>query len=153
MITDTWVELVESTGIEMPVTLLVSGAVLVGTLTPWLRYAMWQQEVSMRATHEVGELVLPVMKIGPISKELTKKIAESWEERKLTRSIPPDSENEDNQQELSFPEFALRDAEIRIGIPRTWRRYPFLVVRANAVQAMFPAEIRQPDDDSEEEGL
>jgi hypothetical protein len=152
MITDTWVELVESTGIEMPVTLLVSGAVLVGTLTPWLRYAMWQQEVSLRATHEVGSLGLPVMKIGPISRDLAMQIAESWEERKLTRSLPPDYENEDNQRELTFPEFALRDAEIRIGIPQTWRRYPFLVVRANTVQAMFPAEIRQPDEDSEEEG-
>lgn len=60
-----WLRLVESVGTELPVTLLVSGTVVTGWLTPYLRWQNWVTEVVPRARLARSEVSLPARRMPP----------------------------------------------------------------------------------------
>jgi hypothetical protein len=41
----------------------------------------------------------------------------------------------------SFEQFALRDAEIRTGLPPTWPRLPYLVIATSHVAVFMPGSL------------
>jgi hypothetical protein len=135
---NTWIKLVEATGGEVGLTFLVSGVVITGTLTPWARYAAWSQEVLMRTLHEGGKQALPSTEIGPVPRAMTEKVRAEWE------SLVRDSGEDPDTFAPEFPQFALRDVEIRTGLKGYWPTMPYLVVNTSEVAAFMPGTIAQP---------
>jgi hypothetical protein len=134
------IKMVEVTGGAISVSLLVSGVIVTGTLTPWKRYALSLQEVLSRAMHEGGgEQPLPHVPTGPISASLRNQVRAEWDASLAAEGVEAD----DDAIEHEFPQFALRDAEIRSGVAAYWSKLPYLVVTTARVGAFAPVTGRR----------
>ena len=135
---DRWIRVVQSAGTEVSVTVLVSGVLITGFLTPWARYTSWSQEVAMRAMHEGGTHPLPDAAMGPISEHMTARVRAEWDAEVQEAGVDPDD------YWPAFEQFALRDVEIRAGMKMYWPQVPYLVVSVSEVAAFMPGTIGQP---------
>jgi hypothetical protein len=122
-ITDEVVRVVEQTGSEAAVTLLVQGAIVTGMLTPRTRYDAWVQEVTARAGFQGGRTKLRGL-MGPITEEQSDAIREKYERRH------PDGPPDDG-----FDLFALRNATIQAGAAMHGPTFPYLLINAYNVGA------------------
>jgi hypothetical protein len=134
-----YLRLVEATGSEVGVTLLVSGVLITGILTPWARYTAWTKEITMRAVHERGPQGLPDVPMGPITPEITERVRAQWKADAAEAGMNPDD------FEPEYREFALRDVEIRAGMKPLWAKAPYLVLATSEVAAFTPLLIPQPN--------
>lgn len=126
---ETWVTEVNSLGTESAITLLVSGTMLTGFITPTHRYRTWLEEVASRA--KFGERALPRSAIGPISERQSELARQAWEEAER-----------DGTAGASLEQFCLRDVTMmEHGAEAKWTRVPFLVVNRSAVNAFSPVLI------------
>jgi hypothetical protein len=125
-----WVQVAEATGGEVGLTVLVSGVLVTGMLTPWPRYAAWSKEVTMRGMHETGPQALPDIPMGPISPEQAERARADYAAELSESGFDADETPE-------FPQFAMRDVTIRTGAGATWVRVPYLVVDTASVSAFF----------------
>jgi hypothetical protein len=124
--TDRLAFMVESTGLEISVTLLVSGMVITGILCPVARYVRWQNEVMNRAARGGGKFSGSAL-MQPPTPEQTQEIAEKWQARDLPDEGP-----------IAFPEICVRNAEIQSGHAMTWRKHPYLLIAAAQIGAVVP---------------
>lgn len=120
-ISDRLAHWVESTGIELPVTLYVPGALVVGHLAPVRRYLEWQDEVLRRALLGGGTFVAGGGAVPGPTPQQQARTAEEWRERYGEMA---------DYTEMKFPELCIRNAELRAGPPEEWRRYPMLLVQS-----------------------
>lgn len=128
--TDRFAAFVETSGREIPVTLLVGGVVIVGQLAPLYRYHEWAVEQYERATDPGGSFAIdPAQPTAPptIDQRLERKA--QWEERY-------GEEGYEDPDELTFNELCVRNAEVQAGAPADWKRYPFLLVSSAQVAAV-----------------
>ena len=124
---------VESSGREVGVTLLVSGVVVSGYITPWSRYQRWEREVGMRSLHEGGRSTTLNFGLGPITAAGTREAQASWD-----RLVAERAREGRGEEEFHFERFALRSAVAETGVNRDrWREFMFLVISADAVDAYF----------------
>ena len=119
-ILEAWLKQVEEKPIEIGVTLLVSGRIVSGMLTPLCRYEKWQTEVLHRALLKGGKFPVPSSKIPPLTKKQMEDIS------KHPRKWDVDS---------VAPVLCLRDVEIQTGVPASWEKRSFLLVSADSVDA------------------
>lgn len=118
-----WIQIIESQGVEVNVTLLVSGCIVTGVLTPILRYHRWVREVVGRALQQRGTFRIPPAEMGPISQEESNEVIAKWKE-----DYP-------ENPEVDFNAFCLRNAEIQAGAPVNWEKRAYLVVATDHVAA------------------
>jgi hypothetical protein len=124
------IKTVEATGGEIGVTLLVSGVVVSGYITPWTRFVRWEREVLMRTAHEGGRSIALNFGLGPIMPDDTREARESWDE--LVREREKEGTTEDD---VHFDSFALRSAVAETSVNRDrWREFTYLV-SADSVDA------------------
>ena len=132
-ITDSLAFVVESTGFEPEVTLLVDGVPIVGALTSVRRYHRWMTD-ALQLFGEVGELQLDAT-AAPATEAERRDIRTRFREEFAAQ----DEDEEDERQPtgpLSFPELCVRNAQVRNGIPPDGRSYPYLLVSAAHVGAV-----------------
>jgi hypothetical protein len=132
-----YIRLVESAGQELAVTIMVGGVVITGMLTPWDRYQTWQKEVLMRAARAGGKAILPSDPMAPISPTESERARGKWDQKLREEGVDADDED----VEVVFRNFAVRDARVEAGVPMNWVTYPYLAVNAEAVQTFFPGWI------------
>ena len=125
-------------GLEMSLTVLVSGVVITGVITPWARYQRWLTEVAMRAQYEGGRHSIPDLEIGPIPRSQAEEIRAKYDDELRQVGREPD-------EPLDFPQFVLRDAVVRSGLPAAWSAVPFIVIQTAHVGAFTPIAISEPD--------
>jgi hypothetical protein len=135
-ITDRLALLVESTGFEVPVTLVVSGTVIIGTLAPVRRYIDWQTEVLHRSARGGGTFIATTQEMPGPTETQRQAVEDSWRER--VGDLDP-------ADEVSFPEICLRNAEVRSGAASTWQRCPFLLVQSDLVGAATLGHFRSSE--------
>lgn len=116
---------VQATGDDFAVTLVVSGVVITGLITPWIRYQRWERETLMRTSYEGGHFVLPTQEAPPYPVETRKQDAAEWKEMHGAIRFSPDR-------------FCVSNAELQTGMRLYWVRVPFLVVKSAAVEAFSP---------------
>lgn len=128
---ETWVQAVSESGEEYGVTLLVSGCLVTGHLTPMLRYHDWLRETGRRASLDPRHRRLPAGKIGPITEQQASRARAEWQAgaRDFEQLQPP-------------RRLCLRDAAVgQPGSTTDWARLPFLVVDLGAVAAFSPVRL------------
>lgn len=127
-VTDPLAFVVESTGFEPNVTLLVDGVPIVGALASVRRYHRWMTD-AMRRFGEAGELQLEATAPPPTEAE-----------RKDIRAKFKERFKEEMQREggcaMSFPEVCVRNAQVQSGVATSWKSYPYLLVSAERVSAV-----------------
>ena len=129
---ETWIVTVNETGAEYGLTLVVSGTLVTGHLTPSLRYRDWLREVGRRATITRSKQHLPGSGIGPISEQQAERARGEWQAR-------PGADGE--QEPIS--RFCLRDAAVTCSAdPSGWTHLPFLMVRLASVDAFSPVRLK-----------
>ena len=131
-VTDPLAFVVESTGFEPHVTLLVDGVPIVGALTSVRRYHRWMTD-AMRLFGEVGELELDGT-APPATEAERQDIRAKFKEQLIARE--DDEEDDAPAGSLSFPELCVRNAQVRHGLPMHWKSYPYLLVNAARVGAV-----------------
>jgi len=119
---DSLVFWVESSGFELPVTLVLSGTVVTGYLCPLSRYRGAEKESLLRALRGGGFSVSAI--IGGPTEEQQRRVAEEWE------ATPEEDKPE------YFEQFAMRDVTIRAGAAPEWSHAHFLMVSARNVDAI-----------------
>ena len=124
---DKWLRLVHSTGCEVGVTLLVSGRVVSGLLTPVQRFTRWENEVTMRAVHGGGQFRLPSPGLGPPTKEECQAIVDEWEALERNEADEPDAKG--------WAFCCLRNAEVFDAIEGSQVKFPMLMVAMSKVAA------------------
>ena len=95
-----WLNVIHKHGGEMAVTLLVSGRIITGMLTPIQRYGRWEREVTARALLDDGKFTLPSLELGEMSPEESQGIKDDWPEQ-------------EERAKDGFTYLAIRNAEIR----------------------------------------
>jgi hypothetical protein len=128
-------ELVESHGVEIGLTLVVSGVVIVGVLTPRLRYRRWRDELFHRALLGKGQFRIPESEIPPISDSLRAEVVAEWE-RTNAEASATGSDPEEIETVVDY--CCLRNAEIRAGMAMNWVTAPFLAITASSIDAVYP---------------
>lgn len=127
-VTDFWVIMAESSGVEIPVTLVVAGTVIEGSLCPEATVREWAQEVIRRVALGEGNK-LPTTVPGPSMKDM-ERARDRWEAGMLSGEIPSDGP-------VVFPIVGLRNATVRTGsVPMNWTAHPFLLVDAEHIGAI-----------------
>jgi hypothetical protein len=126
-LTDGWVHIIQSNAAELGVTIVVSGVVIEGTLTPAQRWAEWTGDVLSVALQLGGGPIDGSTE--PMSPAQADRIREEWKQGGKAKAHAEDGETP------SFNTLYLRDTVIRSGIPADWRRVPFLAVSASHVSA------------------
>ena len=130
---ETWIQVVNETGAEYAVTLLIAGSLVTGHLTPTLRYRDWLREIGRRATITKSRQNLPGGTIGPISEQQADKARAEWDAAGFIGSETPPGQ----------ARFCLRD--VAIGLPNSqegWTRPPFLVVSLESVDGFCPVRLK-----------
>lgn len=128
---DSWLRAVHATGVEISVTLLVSGRLITGMLTPIQRYEDWEREVLRRAFLEGGKFTLPSVELSPITADYSEKVRKAW----------PDLERElydDSREAKGFAYLCLRNATVHEPIPAASLKSPFVLVAVDAIAAFTP---------------
>lgn len=124
-VTDDFVKLVESTGCEVSVTLMVQGTPVSGMLCSITRSAEhWQTMWALAATMGNGPVDLSTE--PPTDRERASTAA-SWEEQHA--GDMPDAE-------YSFDSLCLRDAMIHHGAAAHWPRCAYLVIASDHVSGV-----------------
>ncbi len=124
---DTWVRTVNSGGTEYGVTLVVSGLIITGHLSPISRYHTWLDEVSSRARFGGG--ALPEGKLGPITERQSAEAIEAWGAME---------ESEDDQSTIE--QVCLRDVTV-LGAGNRAARLPFLLLDRRAISGFSPTRL------------
>lgn len=133
---DPFLDLVEREGVEISATLLVAGVVIVGHITPELRYRQWLDRHALLLATPAPGLVRAAFELPPpIADGETTQVRREWLARLQREGLDPRREHE---IETVFDTLYLRGAEVRAGAPETWRRYPYLAVATSAVAAFTP---------------
>lgn len=130
---ETWIQVVNETGAEYAVTLLIAGSLVTGHLTPTVRYRDWLREIGRRAAVTRSRQNLPSGTIGPISEQQADKARAEWNAAGFMASETPAGQ----------VRFCLRD--VAIGLPSSsegWTRLPFLVVRLESVDGFCPVRLK-----------
>jgi hypothetical protein len=130
---ETWIQVVNETGAEYAVTLLIAGSLVTGHLTPTVRYRDWLREIGRRATITKSRQNLPSGTIGPISEQQADKARAEWDAAGFMGSETPPGQ----------ARFCLRD--VAIGLPNSregWTRLPFLVVSLESVDGFCPVRLK-----------
>lgn len=130
---DPWLRIVHSTGAEISVTLLVSGRVVTGMLTPMQRWDVWEREVFRRTLlEEGGQFRLPSQEVDPPSEELVERVKSEWES--LEAEFYDDSS--DTQ---GFAIAYLRNATVHSAVRGSHElRMPMLMVHVHSIAACTP---------------
>lgn len=120
-----WIRLVESSGFEMGVTLILHGVIVTGTLTPLTQYAAWFTEVLNRTTASArGQSsaggIMPAMTI-----EQSEEVRRSWKQRMRGEDM----------DDVVFARCALKNVTLHQGHALLAVRFPYLLVNAAAVSA------------------
>ena len=132
-----WIRAIEKDGSEMPLTLLVSGRLISGFLTPSIRAMDWQSEVLHRAQIS-GKFVVPP-RIGPIT-EKQKDRAQRYQKELEERADQERDEGGDEQDATNRAMRSvlfLRDATIYGSVSARDRDVPFIAIALTAVDAYF----------------
>jgi hypothetical protein len=129
----TWIEIVNETGEEYGVTLLVAGSIITGHLTPTLRYRDWLREVGRRASITRSRQRLPGGGIGPISEQQAARVRAEREGDDLLGG----------NAAAGGQYFCLRDAAVgRPGNDEGWTHLPFMVLRLDSVAGFSPVRLK-----------
>jgi hypothetical protein len=130
---ETWIQAVNETGAEYGVTLLVSGSLITGHLTPTVRYRDWLREVGRRASITKTRQRLPSSQIGPITEQQADRARAEWDAAKHSADLdrPP-----------GVTRFCVRDAAVgRLSGPEGWTHFPFLVLALDSVDGFSPVRL------------
>lgn len=132
-----WIQEIEKSGSEMPLTLVVSGRLISGFLTPSIRVMDWQGEVLRRAQIS-GKFVVPP-RIGPMN-EKQKNRAQEYQ-RELEEEAAKEGDESGDEQDIVSRAMQrvlyLRDATIHGFMPAGDRDVPFLAIALTAIDAYF----------------
>ena len=120
-----WLSTVYQHGIEVSVTLIVSGKRVTGLLSPVQRYLDWQEEVFARALSNHGQFKIPSTELGPMSESQRESIVARW----------PEMEARLQESNESFPVLCIRNAEVQESSAAYNWRMPFLLIPAEHVAA------------------
>lgn len=131
-----WMKLAEGAGAEFNVTLLVSGTMVTGWLTPLVRYRNWATEVLQRLRLGGGKVKLPTGGMPPIAQKEVDQAKAEYE--KLT---------DGGKLEVVFPILCLRNAQFRVGVPSERPTHGYLLISTDAVNAFT---LGAPDEPPEE---
>ncbi len=129
--------LVEKSGVEMPLTLLVQGQFISGHLTAWANYTRWAKEVMMRTAITGSE---SLTRVPPPSPEIAAQQARDFKARHAEAK---------DADSVAAPVFALRNARAENGPGLMWKRFPYLVIVTAHVSALSLG-ISGPDEDEPE---
>lgn len=130
---DVWLRLVNRTGSEIPVTLLVSGKRITGFLTPLERFRSWEREVLARASRTAEGFSFPSEGLGPITPEMSKKVQDLWPELERDLESEPSST-------AGFTYLCIRDATMHEVVPVASSHFPMLLIAAPAVEGFMPGK-------------
>jgi hypothetical protein len=134
-ITDLYAKTVEKQGIDVDITLLVDGVPITGVLTSTFHYYAWVTDRMGGADKErrapVGAVALP-------SAEQREEAVASWRRRvERAREQNGGASDEALEDSIDLYELALRNAEMQVGDPHQWTRYSYVLVQADAVDAVM----------------
>ena len=122
-----WIDLCERGPTEVPMTLMVSGRVVTGFITPVPRYYKWRDEVMHRVGLGKGKFSFPAAGIGSLTEQQKEHIRKYWQELSAESAIA----ERDEHRVLRW--FVLRDATI-LGDTRSGDvASPFLEVAMDSV--------------------
>jgi hypothetical protein len=124
------VALAERNGVELPVTLIVSGKVVTGITTPKFRFDEWFVEIMRRAELNRGKplaITGEMPELSPAQLEKVRSQAAQW-----------DRDNPGVPMDLKV--VCLRNAEVVVSA-NSANRLPFLVVRLDQVSAYTIGDI------------
>lgn len=124
---DTWVRTVNKGGTEYGVTLVVSGLIVTGHLSPISRYHAWLDEVSSRARFGGG--ALPEGQLGPISQRQSAEAIAAWA-----------AIEESADDDYTIDQVCLRDVTV-LGAGSRAARLPFLLLDRRAISGFSPARL------------
>lgn len=131
---DSFVRMVHEHGVEMAVTLLVSGRRITGMLTANQRYMKWEDEILQRARHGGGGFTIPSLEVGDLSEDFWDEVRAHWPE--LEEKVYG-GDNESG--EGGFGVLCLRNAVVHEGRgDSAATEFPMLMLRADAVQGFMP---------------
>ena len=136
---DPFLDLVEREGVEISATLLVAGVVVVGHITPELRYRQWLDAHALLIANPAGQVRAAFELPPPISEAETAQVRREWLARLQREGLDPRREHE---VETVFDTLYLRGAEVRAGPAGAWRRYPYLAVATSSVAVFTPVIVR-----------
>jgi hypothetical protein len=139
-ISDPFARLVESSGGEVAVTLIVDGVMVVGFLAPVERFTRWALDAWTLAA-EVGEVSVAGTAEAPTPAERVA-IADAFANAR--GDAAPDG------GQRTFPLLCVRNAEIRVGLPVHWTTVPFLLTSAERVSALTIGRPSAEDEDDEQ---
>lgn len=125
-VTDRFAYMVESRGLDMPITLLVQGVVITGFLAPVSRYADFHAEVQARAN--IGARTYAARgEVPPPTQAQVDRTRAEWVDRH--------GELDEDLGAFSFPGLCVRNAVVCTGPREEWRGFPFLLIQADHVSA------------------
>lgn len=143
---DVFLDMVNKNAGEFGVTLLVSGRIVTGTLTPGKRGADWLKEVVLRAAHEGGHLAVPPRDWRPISETEAEAIRENDRVNREQAGA-----GEDQEDQITYASLCLRNATIHGSVPALNSNHPYLFVNTDSVAAFtigFLGEPEKPPEDA-----
>lgn len=125
-ITDVLARFVERSGLDFPVTLMVSGVRVSGMLTSTYFYGEWVSS-HMEMLRVSGRSPLPIEEtVDSPSAEQRERAGDSYERRYPTEEEEPET----------FDHICIRNATVETGVGAYWRTHPFLLINADSVDAM-----------------
>ena len=133
-ITDSLAQLVEATGTDLGVTLLVSGVRIHGVMTSVWHYDAWIRHTLMIGV-ELGSMQGETT-IDPPSREERQQAIDDLKDTVLRETGTHDSAFTAVVKAMSFPRIALRNAEVQTGVAAYWSKHPYLLINADHVDAI-----------------
>jgi hypothetical protein len=121
--------MVETTGGEVSVTLLVGGVSITGFLTSTTRFNHWQARM-INIALEVGSGEQDGSTEPPNAAE-RKEIQDGWE-AEIAKAELGDGE----VSRISLPSLCVRDALVMAGVPAHWAQHAYLLISADHVSAI-----------------
>ena len=131
-----WMKLAEGAGAEFNVTLLVSGTVVTGWLTPLVRYRNWATEVLHRMRLGGGKVNLPTGRMPPIAQKEVDQAKAEYERF-----------SDGGKHDVVFPIMCLRNAQFRVGIPAERHTHGYVLISTDAVSAFTLGAPDEPPDE------
>ena len=118
---DILIRLVESSGAEVHVTILLHGVPVEGKLTSTLRFNRWAKE-TLQISAATGSTI-PAGESEPPRRDEAKAIKDRLDQDPMSETG-------------RFEETCLRDAIVKAGPRSTWQTYPYLLVAAGNIDAV-----------------
>jgi hypothetical protein len=131
LLADRLAYIVESSGSELAVTIIVDGTIITGMLCSFRRYLRWDTEVGARSLYGTQRLSGP-MKHADESEML--EIRNAWLEREREWR----AEHGDEPFAPAFVELCVRNAQVRVGASSTWVTLPYLAIDGRNVSGIWP---------------